>query len=608
MGRPPPAARRSPPAANRSLSAPTHQQRRCGGEAPVAMPLRCGGLRSPPAAAGRRLPPLVAAAYHRADLQRTCHPPRRSYVGKSKTHVFLDVSRLGRQGACKRLPAAAAPQSPRHAQLCRRRAPPRQRPPPAPSVPPPLPPQVGMDECVRPTAAGEATPGVGSKVVVTLGPACQDLTTQAQLLQAGATCARIDLSWCGAAVSERWWQLGASGSRAVAAMAVAPGWQQGDRRCTTSACKRRLSPFPLPPRPLPPLLQGHQRLPRALPGQVECGDAADAQAVQAWQGTLRGAMRQSALPLPPLHACPPPRLPRQCPGLPSACRQACLCAAPAPCRRSVWLDTTGREVVVRRPVEHDATGWPRQAECSFRVEQGQARCAARCSRGGRIGCGLCCQDHCRCPGPAAATAAARQQPAAAPSPADGADQERPGGHLQPLGVPCYLPWCGSLVGGWQPARCGACAAAPAPVWWPHGWMAGRQPQPCPRRLTPLAPPGHPHPPQASQTWWRWGSSCRWGATWPQARRRAPRVAGWLGAGVVPGPALAEGPQAPGGTRLQACLPTAPAALPPPAVARHRGAVALSGCEGLGGAAVWSCWGLAAPALWLRCCASPPCRC
>ena len=39
---------------------------------------------------------------------------------------------------------------------------------------------------------------------------------------------------------------------------------------------------------------------------------------------------------------------------------------------SVWLDTFGREVVVRRPVEHEPSGWPRQTgEKKVAVEAGQ---------------------------------------------------------------------------------------------------------------------------------------------------------------------------------------------------------------------------------------------
>lgn len=38
---------------------------------------------------------------------------------------------------------------------------------------------------------------------------------------------------------------------------------------------------------------------------------------------------------------------------------------------SVWLDTTGREVVVRRPVDYDASGWPCIADDKMRVEKDQ---------------------------------------------------------------------------------------------------------------------------------------------------------------------------------------------------------------------------------------------
>lgn len=39
--------------------------------------------------------------------------------------------------------------------------------------------------------------------------------------------------------------------------------------------------------------------------------------------------------------------------------------------RSVWLDTTGREIVVRRPVEFDESGWPRATDEKMKVERDQ---------------------------------------------------------------------------------------------------------------------------------------------------------------------------------------------------------------------------------------------
>jgi len=37
----------------------------------------------------------------------------------------------------------------------------------------------------------------------------------------------------------------------------------------------------------------------------------------------------------------------------------------------VWLDTTGREIVVRRPVEFDENGWPRLTGDKMRVDKDQ---------------------------------------------------------------------------------------------------------------------------------------------------------------------------------------------------------------------------------------------
>lgn len=44
---------------------------------------------------------------------------------------------------------------------------------------------------------------------------------------------------------------------------------------------------------------------------------------------------------------------------------------PPLCVHSVWLDTTGREIVVRRPVEFDEIGWPCLTDEKMRVEKDQ---------------------------------------------------------------------------------------------------------------------------------------------------------------------------------------------------------------------------------------------
>lgn len=43
---------------------------------------------------------------------------------------------------------------------------------------------------------------------------------------------------------------------------------------------------------------------------------------------------------------------------------------------SVWLNTAGREMVVRRKVEYDERGWPLHGE-SVRAEKGQVCCGSR---------------------------------------------------------------------------------------------------------------------------------------------------------------------------------------------------------------------------------------
>ncbi|EFN57223.1 hypothetical protein CHLNCDRAFT_143690 [Chlorella variabilis] len=116
---------------------------------------------------------------------------------------------------------------------------------------------VEMEEVVRPAAGHELRAGWGSKVVITIGPSCQDVATLVRLLRTGVTCARVDLSW---------------GTK-----------------------------------------EYHQRSLR----------------------NLAEAMQQTRL------------------------------------LWSVWLDTTGREVVVRRPIEYDASGWPRQQDQRITVEKDQ---------------------------------------------------------------------------------------------------------------------------------------------------------------------------------------------------------------------------------------------
>lgn len=54
---------------------------------------------------------------------------------------------------------------------------------------------VGMEAVLSPISDEEVRAGAGCKVVVTIGPACQDVDTLSRLLQAGVTCARVNLSW-----------------------------------------------------------------------------------------------------------------------------------------------------------------------------------------------------------------------------------------------------------------------------------------------------------------------------------------------------------------------------------------------------------------------------
>lgn len=54
---------------------------------------------------------------------------------------------------------------------------------------------VNMEEVVKPVSDSDIRAGAGSKVVITIGPSCQDVPTLVKLLEAGVTCARINLSW-----------------------------------------------------------------------------------------------------------------------------------------------------------------------------------------------------------------------------------------------------------------------------------------------------------------------------------------------------------------------------------------------------------------------------
>lgn len=56
---------------------------------------------------------------------------------------------------------------------------------PLPRCPPPQ--LTGVDE-------EKLHPGAGSKLLITLGPSCQDVDTLVRMLEAGVTCARIDLT------------------------------------------------------------------------------------------------------------------------------------------------------------------------------------------------------------------------------------------------------------------------------------------------------------------------------------------------------------------------------------------------------------------------------
>ncbi|KAL4535000.1 hypothetical protein Ndes2437B_g05753 [Nannochloris sp. 'desiccata'] len=52
-----------------------------------------------------------------------------------------------------------------------------------------------MKEVVEPVTDDDVRCGAGTKVVVTIGPACQSVEVMSKLLLAGVTCARLDLTW-----------------------------------------------------------------------------------------------------------------------------------------------------------------------------------------------------------------------------------------------------------------------------------------------------------------------------------------------------------------------------------------------------------------------------
>eukprot|EP00887_Chlorella_sp_A99_P006668 scaffold3.g6668.t1 len=54
---------------------------------------------------------------------------------------------------------------------------------------------VDMAEVLTPVEDADVKAGAGSKLVITLGPACQDVEVLSQMLLAGVTCARVDLTW-----------------------------------------------------------------------------------------------------------------------------------------------------------------------------------------------------------------------------------------------------------------------------------------------------------------------------------------------------------------------------------------------------------------------------
>ncbi|KAL6782750.1 hypothetical protein ACKKBG_A07985 [Auxenochlorella protothecoides x Auxenochlorella symbiontica] len=54
---------------------------------------------------------------------------------------------------------------------------------------------VDMKEVLVPVPESDLHAGVGTKVVVTLGPSCQSVDVLVELLAAGMTCARVDLTW-----------------------------------------------------------------------------------------------------------------------------------------------------------------------------------------------------------------------------------------------------------------------------------------------------------------------------------------------------------------------------------------------------------------------------
>eukprot|EP00210_Caulerpa_lentillifera_P002558 g2453.t1 len=60
-----------------------------------------------------------------------------------------------------------------------------------------------IDEILKPSADSSGSQSCGIKTVFTIGPACQDVETLYKMLTAGATVARVDLSWGDIAYHER---------------------------------------------------------------------------------------------------------------------------------------------------------------------------------------------------------------------------------------------------------------------------------------------------------------------------------------------------------------------------------------------------------------------
>ena len=70
--------------------------------------------------------------------------------------------------------------------------------PPHPNAPPPVQHffmDAQMNEVIDPVPDDDVRCGAGTKVVVTIGPACQSVEVLSEMLLAGITCARLDLTW-----------------------------------------------------------------------------------------------------------------------------------------------------------------------------------------------------------------------------------------------------------------------------------------------------------------------------------------------------------------------------------------------------------------------------